>query len=198
MAIDQSGTSIGFAIPINDAKPVIKSVREVGRIVRTRLGVRYFMLTPEIAEQYKLGKTQGAWISVNGDRADPVLDGSPADKAGLKPGDIIMEVNGIKGNLYEYQKLGVEFFLNSGGRALLADSPGVGKTVQALGFLTHTQYKRSLIVCPASVKFSWENEIDKWTNLSSFVVGPKTRLEDIPPDVNCIIVNYNKYFFPKY
>ena len=111
-----------------------------------------------------------------------------------------MEVNGIKGNLYEYQKLGVEFFLNSGGRALLADSPGVGKTVQALGFLTHTQYKRSLIVCPASVKFSWENEIDKWTNLSSFVVGPKTKLEEIPPDVNCIIVNYDilKKFFNEF
>ena len=75
-----------------------------------------------------------------------------------------IEVKGIKGDLYEYQKLGIEFLTKSGGRALLADSPGVGKTVQALGFITHNEYKRSLIVCPASVKFSWESEIDKWTN----------------------------------
>jgi len=46
----------------------------------------------------------------------------------------MMEVKGVKGNLYEYQKEGVEFLLKSGGRALLADSPGVGKTAQAFDF----------------------------------------------------------------
>ena len=96
VAIDQSGSSIGFAIPINDARPVIKSVREIGRIVRTRLGVRYHMLTPEIAQELKLSKDSGAWISVNTDGTPSVLPDSPADKAGLKPGDIVMEVNGIK------------------------------------------------------------------------------------------------------
>ena len=96
VAIDQSGSSIGFAIPINDAKPVIKSVREIGRIIRPRLGVRYHMLTPEIAEQLKLAKNSGAWISINKDGKPSVLGGSPAEKAGLKPGDIVMEINGIK------------------------------------------------------------------------------------------------------
>lgn len=96
VAIDKSGASVGFAIPINDAKTVIKSVREIGRIIRPRLGVRYHMLTPEIAEQYKLAKNIGAWISVNEDGTPSVLEGSPAEKAGLKPGDIIMEVNAIK------------------------------------------------------------------------------------------------------
>lgn len=96
VAIDQAGSSIGFAIPINDAKIVIKSVREIGRIIRPRLGVRYHMLTPALAQELKLAKDSGAWISVNGDGTASVLSGSPADKAGLIPGDIIMEINGIK------------------------------------------------------------------------------------------------------
>lgn len=95
-AIDQTGSAIGFAIPVNDARPVIKSVREVGRIIRPRLGIRYHMLTPELAEQLKLTKDTGAWITVTADGAPSVLPGSPADLAGLKPGDIITEINGIK------------------------------------------------------------------------------------------------------
>ena len=111
-----------------------------------------------------------------------------------------IDLKNVKGNLYEYQKLGIEFLTNSGGRALLADSPGVGKTAQALGYIAHSGFKRSLIVCPASVKFSWESETEKWTKLKSFVVGPKTLLEDIPHDVNCVIVNFDilKKFFNEF
>lgn len=102
-----------------------------------------------------------------------------------------IQVKNIKGELYEYQKIGVEFFLNSGGRALLADSPGVGKTAQTLAYIAHSGFKRNLIVCPASVKFSWANEINKWTYMKSFVVESKTKLEDIPHDVQCIIINFD-------
>lgn len=110
------------------------------------------------------------------------------------------KVNGIKGELYGYQKEGIEFLLNSGGRALLADSPGVGKTAQALGYVTHSKHERTLVVCPASVKFSWENEIEKWTDLTSFVVDSKTDLTDIPFDVNVIIINFDilKKFFNEF
>jgi len=103
----------------------------------------------------------------------------------------VQNITGIKGNLYEYQKEGINFLLESGGRALLADSPGVGKTVQALGYIVLKNHKRNLIVCPASVKFSWENEIKLWTNLKSFVVGSQTDLKDIPHDVECIIINFD-------
>ncbi len=96
VALDQTGSSIGFAIPINDARPVIKSVREIGRIVRPRLGVRYVMLTPEIAQANKLAKSNGAWISISQDGTPTVLPDSPAAKAGLKEGDIVMEINAIK------------------------------------------------------------------------------------------------------
>lgn len=111
-----------------------------------------------------------------------------------------MEIENIKGQLYEYQKIGIEFLLKSGGRALLADSPGVGKTAQALGYLAHSGFKRNLIVCPASVKFAWENEVEKWTHMKSFVVGPKTILKDIPFDIECIIINFDilKKFFNEF
>jgi serine protease Do len=96
VAIDQSGSAIGFAIPINDARPVIKSVKEIGRIVRPRLGVRYIMLTPELAQDQKLPRDSGAWIVKGANGESAVMKGSPADIAGLLEGDIIFEINAIK------------------------------------------------------------------------------------------------------
>lgn len=96
VALDQAGSSIGFAIPINDAKPVIKSVREIGRIVRPRLGLKYIMLTPEIAQANSLTQNSGAFISISQDAAPSILPDSPAAKAGLKEGDIITEINAVK------------------------------------------------------------------------------------------------------
>jgi S1-C subfamily serine protease len=96
VAIDEAGKSIGFAIPINDAKPVIKSVKEKGLIVRPRLGVRYVMITPVMAEKDKLKRTSGARIIKGDDGSAAVVPGSPAEKAGLAEGDIIFEIVGIK------------------------------------------------------------------------------------------------------
>jgi len=96
-AIDQSGASIGFAIPINDAKVIIKSIKEKNRIIRPRIGVRYQMLTPEIAAANNLPRTTGAWIARGEDTNEPAVQAdSPAARGGLQEGDIIFEVNGIK------------------------------------------------------------------------------------------------------
>jgi len=98
VAMDESGQSIGFAIPINDAKVIIKSIREQNRIVRPRIGIRYVMLTPELAAAKNLPRSSGAWITRAED--DPnsaaILPDSPADKGGVAEGDIVFEVNGIK------------------------------------------------------------------------------------------------------
>ncbi|PLX27455.1 2-alkenal reductase [Candidatus Parcubacteria bacterium] len=96
VATDESGSSIGFAIPINDARPVINSIIESGRIIRPRLGLQYIMLTPEIALDNKLNKTEGAWISTGNSDSNPIVEGGPADLAGLEPGDIVFEINAIK------------------------------------------------------------------------------------------------------
>jgi len=96
VAIDASGSSIGFAIPVNDAKPVIKSAREVGRIVRPRLGIRYVMITPELVKEKKLRVANGALVDGAGSDLPAVAKDSPASKAGIQSGDIIVEANGIK------------------------------------------------------------------------------------------------------
>ena len=96
VAIDQAGASIGFTIPINDARPVINSVKEIGRIVRASLGVRYIMITPELAQDKGLIRNSGALI-INGESGEPaVLPNSPGAAAGLAAGDIIFEINAIE------------------------------------------------------------------------------------------------------
>lgn len=97
-AIDLSGSKIGFAIPINDAKPVIDSARVIGRIIRPRLGVRYQMLNQDLAEENNLPRSSGAWVNAGDkDKGEvAVVPASPAAKAGILDGDIIFEVDGQK------------------------------------------------------------------------------------------------------
>lgn len=96
-AISQEGQLIGFAIPINQAKKVIESVQQFGRIVRPYLGVRYVLVTEAIAEQNALAVDYGALISKGEDETDlAVIPGSPAEKAGIAENDIILEFEGKK------------------------------------------------------------------------------------------------------
>jgi len=104
--------------------------------------------------------------------------------------DII--IPGLKGELYPYQKVGVEFFENGDGRTILADKPGVGKSLQALAHGVYSGYKKMLIICPASVKYSWEKEVEKWTKLKSFVISSKNKLTNEHfMNNNVFIINYD-------
>lgn len=96
-AINQAGQLIGFAIPINNAKKDIESVKEFGKIVRPWLGIRYIILNERIAEVNNIEKDYGALI-VRGQTVEElaIVPGSPADKAGLLENDIILEFNGVK------------------------------------------------------------------------------------------------------
>ncbi len=98
VAVDRSGDSLGFAIPINEVKPVIESVKEHGIIIRPRLGVSYQMITPEMAIDQDLVRDSGALIAPAQDGESGVLPGSPAAEAGLEQGDIIFEINAIEIN----------------------------------------------------------------------------------------------------
>lgn len=92
--------------------------------------------------------------------------------------------------LYKYQKEGVKQIINFNGRVLLADEMGLGKTIQALTFL-HRQSKSlpALVVCPASVKWVWCDEIKKHTNLRPSIISGKTPRKGNPKDVT--IINYD-------
>lgn len=94
-AIDDAGSSIGFAIPINSIKNVINSIKEHGRIIRPYLGVQYTTITPELALEENLNLDYGALIT-SGTSDSAVMEDSPASKAGLKDGDIVFEVNAIE------------------------------------------------------------------------------------------------------
>jgi serine protease DegQ len=76
---------IGFAIPSRLAKQVMEQIIETGVVTRGWVGIGVQDITPELAESLKLPKVNGALIS-------EVVNGSPADKAGLKPGDILVGV----------------------------------------------------------------------------------------------------------
>jgi Do/DeqQ family serine protease len=83
----QSGGSmgIGFAIPVSLAKSVMEQILKNGAVTRGWIGVEVQEITPELAESFKLPGTQGALIA-------GVMRGSPADKAGVKPGDVLLRV----------------------------------------------------------------------------------------------------------
>jgi serine protease DegQ len=78
---------IGFAIPASTAKQVMEQIVRHGSVTRGWIGVGVQDMTKEFSDSFKLPEVGGALIS-------RVLDGSPADKAGVKPGDILVAVNG--------------------------------------------------------------------------------------------------------
>ena len=87
--LSQTGGSIGIglAIPASMAKVVMEQIISTGTVTRGWIGVELQAMTPEIAESFKLGTLEGAII--NG-----VLTGGPADKAGVKPGDVLLAIDG--------------------------------------------------------------------------------------------------------
>ena len=88
-AIVAGGSGIGFAIPSNMAKKIYTEIASKGRVSRGWLGVSIQPLTPELAKSFNAKDTKGVLIS-------DVISESPAAKAGLKPGDILLEFDGKK------------------------------------------------------------------------------------------------------
>lgn len=97
VAVSEVGENIGFALSINDAKNVIESVKQTGKIVRPYLGVRYVPITKELQTKNQLSVDYGVLV-VRGETATDlaVMPSSPADKAGLEENDIILEFDGQK------------------------------------------------------------------------------------------------------
>ncbi|MGQ0546344.1 MAG: S1C family serine protease, partial [Betaproteobacteria bacterium] len=86
--VPQGGSiGIGFAIPVSTAKMVLEQIVRSGSVTRGWIGVEVQEITPALAESFKLPASRGALIA-------GVLRNGPADKAGVKPGDVLLEVEG--------------------------------------------------------------------------------------------------------
>jgi serine protease Do len=82
---------IGFAIPINIARNIMRSIVETGRVTRSFVGITMQNIDPNIARAFNLNTPEGVLIS-------SISEGSPAEKAGLKEGDVILEADRRKVN----------------------------------------------------------------------------------------------------
>ncbi len=107
-ATASTAQGIGFAIPINLAKPIIQQALGGKALSRPWIGIRYVALDPTVSKQYNVSIDYGAYITsrtlsdttgtgngtVGPSSGDAVVAGSPADKAGLKEGDVITALGG--------------------------------------------------------------------------------------------------------
>lgn len=119
VAVALGSENIGFALPANVAKETLESVKQTGKIERAYIGIRYAMITPPLVEKNNLAVSNGALV-VRGASAEElaVMPGSPADKAGIVEGDIILEIDGEKiegtktlSSLVQKRKVGDELSL---------------------------------------------------------------------------------------
>lgn len=99
-AIASDAQNIGFAIPINSVKGMAKSVLAGKGVQKAYVGVKYMSITPEVRAKYSLSSKTGAYV---GGLGEVIEKNSPADKAGIKKGDIITKINdktiGVDGGL---------------------------------------------------------------------------------------------------
>jgi len=93
VAMASGAENIGFAIPANYVRRDVESVKQSGRIAYPFLGVRYLMLTKDIQAKEKLSVGEGAYIT-GGEGEAAITKGGPAEKAGLRQGDVITAFDG--------------------------------------------------------------------------------------------------------
>jgi len=86
-AMNAGAENMGFAVPVNTAKTILPQLKEKGKVVRGYLGVNITDVTAEHQEAFNLPSREGALVH-------DVMEGSPAEKAGLKHGDVIVGING--------------------------------------------------------------------------------------------------------
>jgi serine protease Do len=92
-AVNTTAQGLGFAIPIDVAKPIMQQALDGAELARPFIGVYYTVISPAIAEEENLPVDYGALIGTT-DGGDPIIPGSPAEAAGLQAGDIIVALDG--------------------------------------------------------------------------------------------------------
>jgi S1-C subfamily serine protease len=143
-AIAANANGIGFAIPINIARPIMEQAVAGQKLARPYVGIRYEMLDLQRANQLNLSVHEGAYISdsqtAGGQTSPAIVPGGPADTAGIKAGDIIVAIEG--------QTIDSEHPLDS---VLTQFAPGRTVTVGLLRSGQKVEVKLTLGVRPANL-----------------------------------------------
>jgi serine protease Do len=95
-AVVTGAQSIGFSVPINQAKRAIEQVKASGKIIYPFIGIRYVLVNENVKEEKKLSVDYGALVLPSSSGEKAVEPGSAAEKAGIKEGDIVLEFGGEK------------------------------------------------------------------------------------------------------
>lgn len=115
------------------------------------------------------------------------------------PAGIAKMVDGMPIKPFPYQIDGIKFIEERDGRALIGDEPGLGKTMQALGWLRYrTDVRPALIVCPASLKINWSREAQMWMERPNVCIVGGQKPGQIPHNADVVIINYDvmRYWAP--
>ncbi|MCM8830408.1 MAG: Do family serine endopeptidase, partial [Candidatus Omnitrophica bacterium] len=151
---------LGFAIPINIAKQVFSQLKEKGKVVRGYLGVWLQPMDEELANSFGLKEIKGALVS-------SVIPGSPAEKAGIQQGDIVLKFDGK--DIKDMQDLQME----------VANTP-VGKKVQVVVWRDKKEVTLSLVTGeqPSDEEMAKIEEKERWRGItvSSITSEMKERL----------------------
>jgi serine protease Do len=95
-AIAQGASGIGFAIPVNIARPIMRQALAGQQLKRPYIGIHYEQIDAQVAKDAKLPVKEGAWVQADRTSSDPaVVAGGPAAKGGVKEGDIVTKINDI-------------------------------------------------------------------------------------------------------
>lgn len=167
---------IGFAIPSNLAKTVIAQIREHGSVERGWLGVQIQAVTPEMAEALGLDKAKGALVA-------DVQDNSPALKAGLKQGDVVLSFDGKTVNqLSDLPRLVAD---TAAGKTVPVEVLRNGRTETVSVDIAKLPNSQQV----ASAEESSSPSVDDQLGLSLSALTPKVRREfGVPDEVQGVLV----------
>jgi S1-C subfamily serine protease len=140
-AVSTTAQGLGFAIPIDVAKPIMQQALDGEDLVRPWIGIYYTPITPALAEEQDLPVDSGALLATSSGGGGAVFPGSPAEAAGLRDGDIIVALDG--------EQLTAETDLST---LILPHAPGDTVTLRVLRDNAATEIEVTLGKLPADAE----------------------------------------------
>jgi SWI/SNF-related matrix-associated actin-dependent regulator 1 of chromatin subfamily A len=166
------------------------SIKNICKLIKEWNGEYKFLMTMDYR---KFMKEKATEIK----KEEALHDGRIIKSRGTDSNFIIPTPEGLK--LLPFQKAGVEYIFSTDGKTLIADEMGLGKTIQAISYMNMEDRFPALVICPATLKLNWRNEIEKWSikNPSVQILSSK---EEFDTKADITVINYDILgkFFDKF